>query len=180
MLFVASGAYDVGALGSGGREPLGTLTGGGRVGLSELDDGRTVHGALSRRGRFALRDFSCLNRFAPQSGPHAREPGGGGGITKRIGNAELQAVGFRHRMNDGRGSCCPMALMRVNRDGWTAGLSCPRARRTGCAGSDLMLQSVPRIPSGTTNRPRISQGLRQQWPRADCVGFRRPPRRAYR
>ena len=162
------GAYDVGRTPeSGGREPLGTLTEwGGRVGLSlELDDGRTLlHGAVSRRGRFpALRELysGALNRFAPNPNLQpetlvAAEVG----MTKRIGNAELQAVGFRHRMNDAvvRIVLPDGRFMRVNRDRLDSyGLELLASVLVGpvALGSDLMLQSVKLTDpaAGTTNRP---------------------------
>jgi len=162
------GAYDVGRTPeSGGREPLGTLTEwGGRVGLSlELDDGHTlIHGAVSRRGRFpALRELysGSLNRFAPN--PDLKPENlvaAEAGVTKRIGNAELQAVGFRHRMNDAvvRIVLPDGRFMRVNRDRLDSyGLELLASVLVGpvALGSDLMLQSVKLTDpaAGTTNRP---------------------------
>jgi len=102
------GAYDRGDTPeTGGLPGLGTIHDwGARVGLSGLaNGGQTLfHVGLSRRGRFpALREaFSeSLNRFVPNpelSPEHlvAIE----GGITTRLGNGEVQLVGFRHDLSD--------------------------------------------------------------------------------
>jgi iron complex outermembrane receptor protein len=120
------GAYDVGQTPeSGGRDPLGTIAEwGGRIGATiRVADGTTVlHGGASRRGRFpALRELysGSLNRFAPNPDltPEslvAIEIG----VTTRIGPAEVQAVGFRHQLNDAvvRTTLPDGRFFRVNRD----------------------------------------------------------------
>ncbi len=120
------GAYDIGKTPeSGGREALGTVNEwGGRVGFTMgLGSGETqVHGGISRRGRFpALRELysGALNRFAPNPDltPEnlvALEAG----VTRRIGRGEVQAVAFRHQVNDAvvRITLPDRRFMRVNRN----------------------------------------------------------------
>lgn len=120
------GAYDIGRTPeTGGRQALGTITEwGGRVGFTMgLGNGDTqVHGGISRRGRFpALRELysGALNRFAPNPNltPEnlvAVETG----VTRRIGRGEVQAVAFRHQVNDAvvRITLPDRRFMRVNRN----------------------------------------------------------------
>lgn len=162
------GAYDIGQTPqSGGREPLGTITEwGGRIGASVgLANGSTLlHGGVSRRGRFpALRELysGALNRFAPNPdlAPEnlvAIEAG----VTTRLGRGELQAVAFRHRLNDAvvRITLPDRRFMRVNRDRLDSyGLELLVSNAFGpiAVGGDLTVQSVSLTDptAGATNRP---------------------------
>jgi iron complex outermembrane receptor protein len=120
------GAYDAAQTPeSGGREALGGLhQWGGRLGATlGIAGGATVlHGGVSRRGRFpALRELyaGAFDRFAPNPdlAPEkllAVE----GGVTTRLGVAELQVVGFRHQLSDAvvRITLPDRRFMRVNRN----------------------------------------------------------------
>jgi iron complex outermembrane receptor protein len=162
------GAYDAAQTPeSGGREPLGTLhQWGGRLGATMgLAGGSTVvHGGVSRRARFpALRELysGALNRFAPN--PDLRPEhliAMEAGVTTRLGAAEVQAVGFRHRMNDAvvRVTLPDLRFMRVNRDRLESmGVELLVSLAVGHAtiGGDLTLQSVDLTDAdaGVTNRP---------------------------
>jgi iron complex outermembrane receptor protein len=152
---------------SGGREPLGTLSAwGARVGAAlSLGDGNTlVHGGVSRRARFpALRELysGALDRFAPNPDldPEkllAIETG----VTLRLGNAELQAVAFRHLMSDAvvRITLPDRRFMRVNRNRLESlGLELLVSTAVGrvTLGGDLTVQSVDLTDTdaGVTNRP---------------------------
>ncbi len=102
------GAWDRGTTPlSGGLEPLPALDDwGARVGLSAVVSGGDLllHAGVSRRGRFpALREVysEALKRFEPNpdlTPEHlvAMEAG----ATSRLGNGELQVVGFRHALSD--------------------------------------------------------------------------------
>lgn len=102
------GAWDRGTTPrTGGLEALPTIDDwGARVGLSALIAGGDVmlHAGASRRGRFpALRETysEALNRFVPNpdlTPEHlvAVEAG----VTSRLGDGELQVVGFRHALSD--------------------------------------------------------------------------------
>ncbi len=102
------GAYDRGATPrTGGLEALPTIEDwGARLGLSAVVARGDVilHAGVSRRGRFpALRETysEALNRFEPNpdlTPEHlvAME----GGFTARVGDGELQVVGFRHALSD--------------------------------------------------------------------------------
>jgi iron complex outermembrane receptor protein len=162
------GAYDVAQTPeSGGREPLGTRSQwGARVGAAlALGGGATLlHGGASRRARFpALRELysEALDRFAPNADLQpehliAIEAG----VTTRLGNAELQAVAFRHQMNDAvvRVALSDGRFMRVNRDRLESlGLELLASTVIGpvALGGDLTIQSVNLTDpgAGVTNRP---------------------------
>ena len=164
----AGGAYDVGRTPeSGGRPSLGRLTEwGGRVGATMgLTGGRTLlHGGVSRRARFpALRELysGALDRFAPNPDlmpEHlvAIEAG----VTARVGQAELQVVGFRHQLNDAvvRTTLPDGRFFRVNRDRLTStGLELLASVMVGRVelGGDAILQSVELTDpaAGVTNQP---------------------------
>jgi iron complex outermembrane recepter protein len=129
----AGGAWDRGTTPvSGGLEPLPTMDDwGARVGLSALlGSGSTViHAGASRRGRFpALREAysEALDRFEPNPGLRpehlfALEAG----VTTRVGDGEVQFVGFRHEL-DG-------AIRRV---------SLPNGRRQRINSDRLLSQGV--------------------------------------
>jgi iron complex outermembrane receptor protein len=123
-----------------------------------------VHGGVSRRARFpALRELysGALNRFAPS--PDLRPESlvaVEAGVTRRIGRGELQAVVFRHQLNDAvvRITLPDGRFMRVNRDrllshGVELLASAPVGRIT--LGGDLTLQRVRLTDpaAGVTNRP---------------------------
>ena len=162
------GAYDVGQTPqSGGREALGTIASwGARAGFSAvLGHGNTLlHGGLSRRARFpSLRELysGALNRFAPNPDlkPEtllALETG----VTTQLGETELQAVVFRHQLDDAvvRVVLPDLRFQRVNRDRLTSyGLELLGSTLLGPAtiGADLTAQSVslsdPAL--GTSARP---------------------------
>ena len=157
------GAWDRGSTPeSGGLPPLGTLDDwGGRVGLSALfNDGATLlHAGVSRRGRFpALREMysEALNRFIPN--PDLRPEhlvAFETGITTRLGNGEVQIVGFHHDLDgairritfsDGR-------RKRINSDELrSTGLEVLVSQSTGPAtwGGDFMLQAVELVDPETS------------------------------
>ena len=93
---------------SGDKQPLGTLWDwGGRVGITSVvgDGGARLHASLSRRTRFpSLRELysGALGRFIPNPEllPESLV-GAEMGVTMRRGPAEIQAVGFHHRIEDG-------------------------------------------------------------------------------
>jgi len=162
------GAYDVGQTPeTGGREPLGTIAEwGARVGVSVgLGGGTTLlHGGVSRRGRFpSLRELysGALDRFAPNPDltPEnliAIEAG----VTTRLGRGELQAVAFRHRLNDAvvRITLPDRRFMRVNRDRLDSyGLELLASSTFGwlALGGDLAVQSVSLtdLTAAVTNQP---------------------------
>jgi iron complex outermembrane receptor protein len=162
------GAYDLGQTPqSGGREPLGTIASwGARAGFSAIvGDGNTLlHGGLSRRARFpSLRELysGALNRFAanPDLKPEtllALETG----MTTRVGETELQAVVFRHQLDNAvtRIVLPDSRFQRVNRDRLTSyGLELLASTLLGPAtlGADLTAQSVSLSDPGlgTTARP---------------------------
>ncbi len=114
---------------TGGRTPLGALhKTGWRLGSTFMvNDGVRLHAALSERARFpALRELysGALNRFDPN--PNLRPEnllGFEAGITLDGGalaeqGIRLQAVGFRHRLEDGvvRITLPNRLFRRVNRD----------------------------------------------------------------
>ncbi len=164
------GAYDFGQTPeAGGREPRqpGLSEWGARIGMTAvLADGRLLaHGGVSRRGRFpALRELysGALNRFAPNPDltPEnliAVE----GGVTLRLGSStEVQAVGFRHQMNDAvvRITLPDNRFQRVNRNRLVSTgaefLASTTIGRLALSG-DLTLQSVDltNTAAGTTSRP---------------------------
>lgn len=147
---------------SGNLEPLGSLTDwGARAGFTAalLGGDLLVHGGASRRGRFpALRELysEALDRFEPNPTlvpEHlvAVE----GGITARLGNGELQAVAFHHRLSD--------AIRRIQLpNGKRQRVNSEQIRSTGMElllsqsfgpigiGGDLTLQSVNLVDPGTS------------------------------
>lgn len=91
---------------SGGKPALGSLLAwGGRFGASTLlGESVRVHTAVSRRARFpSLRELysGALGRFDPNPGLRPETLlGAEAGLTAHLGPAELQAVGFHHRLTD--------------------------------------------------------------------------------
>ncbi|HET7038267.1 MAG TPA: TonB-dependent receptor [Gemmatimonadales bacterium] len=168
LRFSVGGAWDVGQTPeSGGRPPLDTRTALGlRAGASmSLSHGSTLlHAAVSRRARFpALRELysGALNRFAPNPDLQPEKLLAiEGGVTARLGNSEIQAVGFRHQMSDAvvRLLLPDGRFMRVNRNrlrslGLELLLSTALWRFT--LTGDLTAQTVDLTDTdaGVTNRP---------------------------
>ena len=162
------GAYDVGQTPeSGGREPLGRISEwGGRVGLSMgvADGNALIHAGVSRRGRFpALRELysGSLNRFAPNPDlVPERLVAMEAGVTTRLGNGEIQAVAFRHQLNDAvvRITLPDRRFTRVNRNELESqGLEFLVTQTLGpvSLGGDLTIQSVELTDTEAevTNRP---------------------------
>jgi len=92
---------------TGGLESLGTLDDwGARMGGTALmNDGQTaIHAGVSRRGRFpSLRETysEALNRFIPNPDLHPEHLlAFESGVTSRVGNGEVQVVGFHHKLTD--------------------------------------------------------------------------------
>jgi iron complex outermembrane receptor protein len=164
----AGGAYDAAETPeSGGREPLGLLREwGGRIGATVgLAGGRTLlHGGVSRRGRFpALRELysGALNRFAPNPDLEPEHlVAVEAGVTTRLGPADVQAVGFHHRLNDAvvRITLEDRRFMRVNRNRLTstgAELLLSVVIGRAVLGGDLTVQSVDLTDTdaGVTHQP---------------------------
>ncbi len=157
------GAWDRGSTPeTGGRESLGTIDDwGGRIGLSGLFDngGTLVHASLSRRGRFpSLRESysEALKRFVPNPDlAPERLLAFETGITTRIGQGELQVVGFRHELD---GAIRRITLeggkrMRINSDELrSTGIELFASQTWGRvgAGGEFTLQSVDLIDSGAS------------------------------
>jgi iron complex outermembrane receptor protein len=157
------GAWDRGTTPeTGGRESLGTIDDwGGRIGLSGLfgGGGTLVHASISRRGRFpSLRETysEALNRFVPNpdlAPEHlvAFEVG----VTARVGQGEIQVVGFRHDLD---GAIRRITLeggkrMRINSDELqSTGVELFASQEWGrvAIGGDLTLQSVDLIGGGSS------------------------------
>jgi iron complex outermembrane receptor protein len=126
LRLTVGGAWDRGNTPkSGGREPLGTIDDwGARLGLSALVNGGNtlVHGGVSRRGRFpALRELysEALNRFVPN--PDLRPEhlvSFEGGVTTRLGDGEVQLVGYRNELSGAirRITLEDRRRMRINSD----------------------------------------------------------------
>jgi outer membrane receptor protein involved in Fe transport len=120
------GAWDRGSTPrTGGLESLGTLDDwGARLGFTAVvNDGATaVHGGISRRGRFpSLRETysEALNRFVPNPDLHPEHLlAFESGVTTRLGDGELQVVGFHHRLTDAirRITLPDRKRMRINSD----------------------------------------------------------------
>lgn len=162
------GAYDVGQTPeTGGRPSLDTRSAVGlRAGASmSLGGGQAlVHGAVSRRARFpALRELysGALDRFAPNPDLEPEKLLAiEAGVTARLPNAELQAVAFRHQMDDAvvRLLLPDGRFMRVNRNRLRSlgvelllSTAVGRVMLTG----DLTAQTVDLTDTeaGVTNRP---------------------------
>ena len=156
------GAYDQGSTPrSGGLEPLGTIEDwGARLGLSALiRDGNTMlHVGASRRGRFpALREMysESLNRFIPN--PDLRPEhlvAVETGVTTRVGEGEVQLVGFHHDLSGAiRRITFPDGMrQRVNADELrSVGVEAMVSQTWGRvgAGANLTLQSVELTDPGT-------------------------------
>lgn len=167
---------------TGGRTPLGGLTDwGARAGLSAvLSDGDVLlHAGASRRARFpALRELysEALDRFEPNPDLEPeRLVAIEAGATMRIGDGELQAVGFHHRLTgairqitveDGR-------RQRVNADRLeSTGIELLASRDFGpvALSGDLVLQTVELIDPESTestepeNLPELEGGLEARVP----------------
>lgn len=126
---------------------------GGRLGMTALvGEGKTLlHAGVSRRGRFpALRETysEALNRFEPNPDLHPeRLLAFEGGLTTRLGNGEVQVVGFRHHLTDAirRITLPNKKRKRVNSDELNStGVELLVSQALGSAeiGGDLTLQSV--------------------------------------
>lgn len=165
------GALDVGSTPKTGDKPaLGRLTDWGvRVGLTASVRGGDVllHAGGSRRGRFpALRELysGSLDRFEPNPDLGAEHLVAlEGGVTARLGAAELQAVLFHHRMADAitRISTAAGRFQRVNRDAIrSTGIELLASQPVGAVslGADLILQTVDLIdPVAGRNREPENQ-----------------------
>lgn len=176
------GAWDRGSTPqSGGRTPLGTIDDwGARIGMSALvNDGATlVHAGLSRRGRFpALRELysEALNRFVPN--PDLRPEhlvALEAGVTTRLGNGELQLVGFRQELSGAirRITLEDRRRMRINSDQLlSTGLEVIASQQFGPAliGGDLTLQQVELTDPGaarSTQPENMPEQTGRFWVRA--------------
>lgn len=186
LRLTVGGAWDRGETPrTGGRESLGTLDDwGARAGLSALlsDGGTLLHLGLSRRGRFpSLRESygEALNRFVPN--PDLRPEhlvSVEGGVTTRVGNGELQVVGFRNELDGAirrvtfpnpQGG--PTLRQRVNSDQLTStGLEILLSQTVGAVafGGDLTLQDVKLTDPGTalsTEPENMPQRMGSAWVR---------------
>jgi iron complex outermembrane receptor protein len=120
------GAWDRGATPkTGGLQSLGTLDDwGARLGFTALTNhgGTAIHAGVSRRGRFpSLRETysEALNRFVPNPDLHPEHLlAFESGVTSRIGDGEVQVVGFHHKLTDAirRITLPDRKRMRVNSD----------------------------------------------------------------
>jgi len=177
------GAWDRGRTPrTGGLESLGTLHDwGARVGLSALLNHGTLalHAGASRRGRFpSLRETysEALNRFKPNPDLHPEHLlAFEGGVTGRLGNGELQVVGFHHKLSDAiRRITLPDKMrMRVNSEEIrSSGLEILLSQSLGSVSldADLTLQKVELIDPGTAfssepeNMPERSGRVRVGFP----------------
>lgn len=153
---------------SGGREPRQEQLDrwGGRVGLSAaVNDGRTVlHGGVSQRARFAsLRELysGALNRFQPNPDlKPERLLAMEAGVTTQLGNGQMQAVAFRHQLNDAvvRITLPDRRFLRVNRNELqSTGVELLASQRIGPIDLDgnVTFQSVDLTDTeaDVTNRP---------------------------
>ena len=139
---------------TGGKPALGALADwGGRVGASAVVAGgsATLHAAASRRVRFpSLRELysGALGRFEPNPALRPEQlVAGETGATVRVGGAELQAVGFWHRLEDAivRETTLEGRFRRVNRNRITSyGVELLADARVGPLQlvTDLTLQQV--------------------------------------
>jgi iron complex outermembrane receptor protein len=152
---------------SGGREPQGRLDQwGGRLGLTAAARGGNLilHAGVSRRGRFpALRELysGALERFQPNPNlKPERLTAFEAGATTRLGEGSLQAVAFRHKLEDAvvRITLPDRRFLRVNRNELTStGLEFLLTQSLGPVrlSGDVTLQSVDLTDTeaGLTNRP---------------------------
>ncbi len=171
---------------TGGRTSLGALGDwGARLGLSAVanDGGTLIHAGVSRRGRFpSLRETysEALNRFEPNPdlmSEHlvAFETG----VTSRIGNGEVQVVGFHHRLSD--------AIRRVTLDsGRRQRVNSEELRSVGIeflasqdfgpfsVGGELTLQSVslsaPASPGRSTRPENLPEQIANAYVRVPIFG----------
>jgi len=169
---------------SGGRMPLEGLTDwGARAGLTAvLADGDVLlHAGASRRARFpALRELysEALDLFEPNPDLEPeRLVAFEAGATTRIGDGELQAVGFHHRLS---GAIRRVTLdngrrQRVNADRLVStGIELLASRSLGPVAleGDLVLQSVELVDPASTestepeNLPELEWGLEASVPLA--------------
>jgi iron complex outermembrane receptor protein len=168
LRFSLGGAFDAAETPeSGGREPRQErLTEwGGRLGVTAaINGGRSLlHAGVSRRGRFAsLRELysGALNRFQPN--PNLKPEkliALEAGVTMRLGEGEVQLVGFHHNLEDAvvRITLPDRRFLRVNRNELNSSgvellltQSIKSLRLTG----DVTFQSVDLTTEpGVTNRP---------------------------
>jgi iron complex outermembrane receptor protein len=140
---------------------------GARLGLSSLvADGVLLHGGVSRRSRFpSLRELysGALGRFEPN--PALRPEtllGSEVGVTATRRGAEVQVVGFHHRLTDGivrrtiPGNGGPSRFQRVNQDEVrSTGLEFLIVGSLGMTtvNGDLTLQKVRGLESDGTQVP---------------------------
>lgn len=146
---------------TGGLPSLGTLDDwGAHVGLTALTNhGNTLfHAGASRRGRFpALRETysEALNRFEPNPDLHPEHLlAFEGGVTTRLGDGELQLVGFHHRLSDAirRITLPDRRRKRVNSDRLeSTGVEVLLSQTWGrfSVGGDLTLQAVELVDPST-------------------------------
>ncbi len=146
---------------SGGLESLGTVQDwGGRMGVSALMAGghTIVHAGASRRGRFpSLREAysEALNSFVPNPDLQPEKlTAVEAGVTTRLGDGELQVVGFRNDLSGAiRRVTFPGGLrQRVNSDELeSTGLEFFLTQDVGSfrVGGDLLLQRVELTSPGT-------------------------------
>ena len=167
---------------TGGRAPLEGLTDwGARAGMTAVLSGGDVllHAGLSRRARFpALRELysEALDRFEPNPDLEPeRLVAFEAGATTRIGDGEVQAVGFHHRLSG--------AIRRITLDnGRRQRVNADRLESTGVEllasqsfgpvslTGDLMLQTVELIDPESTestepeNMPELEWGVEARVP----------------
>jgi len=156
------GALDGAAWPKTGDKPgqAGMTKWGARAGLTATANGGNTlfHTGVSHRGRFpALREaFSgALNRFEPN--PELKPEfltAFEGGVTTRMGGAELQTIVFHHRLNDAivRITQPDRRFKRINRDQMrSTGLELMASRAFGpvSVAGDLTLQTVDLIDTTT-------------------------------
>jgi len=168
LRFTLGGAFDTGETPeTGGRQAQGKLSElGGRVGVSMgVAGGNTLlHAGVSRRGRFpALRELysGALNRFRPNPDLKPEKlTAMEAGVTTRLGNGELQMVGFRHQLKDAvvRITLPDRFFFRVNQNELkSTGVELFASQNFGRVGiiGDLTLQKVDltNTTANSTNEP---------------------------
>ena len=168
------GAWDRGSTPkTGGLESLGTLDDwGARLGLTAItnDGGTAVHAGVSRRGRFpSLRETysEALNRFIPNPDLHPEHLlAFEAGVTSRVGEGEIQLVGFHHKLSDAirRITFPDRKRMRVNSDELRSTgvelLFSQSFGRVNLAG-DMTLQAVE-LRDPETSRSREPENMPEQ------------------